>query len=393
MKGHVRKRGNKWCFVIDVGRDALTGERIQKWFSGFNKKVDAERSMIAKIKEINDGCYVEEIEETVEEFMQNWLLNKKNTVRPGTWKSYSWLINTHLTPHLGKLKVINLKPIHLNNLYNQKLASSISNNSIKKLHSLIKDALDEGIGYGSLSKNVAKAVTPPRVKKVKFEVWNEDQLAFFLKHAKASRFYVAFELAVSTGMRIGEILGLRWKDIDLCNKKISVRQAYTKAESGYDFHEPKTASGERSIALFENTVSLLTDHQKAQELEKNLNSNFYDDHGLVIQTHIGTPVNPRNLSREYYKILSIIEKENVKKKEQGEDFIELPRIRFHDLRHTHATILLKRGVHPKIVQERLGHSSISITLDTYSHVLPGLQEAALKSLGQSILGETNKKDD
>lgn len=375
MKGHVRKRGKKWCFVLDIGRDEK-GERKQKWFSGYEKERDAERAMIEKIKEINDGAFVEESDETIAEFMENWLTNKKNQVRPGTWKSYSWLINTHLIPHLGKVKVFQLKPRHLNDLYNQKLLNTISANSIKKLHGLIKDALDEGIGFGDISKNVANAVTPPRVKKVKFEVWNEAQLKVFLESAKSNRFYVVFDLAASTGMRIGEILGLRWKDVDLEVGKVSIRQAYTKAHSGYEFHEPKTASGERSVALFPDTIELLRKHQSEQEREKNENQPIYNDHGLVIQTHIGTPVSPRNLSREYYKIL---------------EKLDLPKIRFHDLRHTHASILLKRGVHAKIVQERLGHSSITITLDTYSHVLPGLQEAALKSLGGSIIGDDDDK--
>jgi len=375
MKGHVRKRGNKWCFVVELGRDEY-GNRKQKWFSGFDKEKDAERAMIATIKEINDGTFIEETDETLEQFMKNWLQNKKNQVRPGTWKSYAWLINTHLIPHLGKVKIFQLKPRHLNDLYNQKLLNAISANSIKKLHGLIKDALDEGIGFGDISKNVANAVTPPRVKKVKFEVWDEQNLKMFLETAKQNRFYVAFELAASTGMRVGEILGLRWRDVDLGEAKLSIRQAYTKAESGYEFHEPKTSSGERSVALFPGTVELLKRHRQAQDTEKERNKAFYDDHGLVIQTHIGTPVSPRNLSREYYKIL---------------DKLNIPRIRFHDLRHTHATLLLKRGVHAKIVQERLGHSSITITLDTYSHVLPGLQEAALKSLGGTIFSEDGEE--
>ncbi|SEU32588.1 site-specific integrase [Paenibacillus sp. NFR01] len=378
MRGHVRKRGNKWCFVLDVGRNELTGERTQKWFSGYEKKEEAERAMIATIKDLNDGTYVEDTGESFGEFMENWLLNKKNQVRPGSWKSYSWLVNTHLIPHLGKIQLSKLKPIHLNNLYNQKLLPIISANSIKKLHGLVKAALDEGMGWGIVARNVAVAVTPPRVKKVKFEVWDEDQLGTFLEAAKHNRFYIAFELAASTGMRVGEILGLRWRDVDLERKTISVRQAFTKAEKGHDFHEPKTSSGERSIALFLDTVEALTFHFEDQIVEKEKQDDHYFDHGLVVQTHIGTPVNPRNLARAYYAILNSL---------------DLPRIRFHDLRHTHATILLKRGVHPKIVQERLGHSSIQITLDTYSHVLPGLQEAALLTLGGSILGKNDTSTD
>ena len=156
---------------------------------------------------------------------------------------------------------------------------------------------------------------------------------------------------------------------------ISVRQAYTLAEVGHDFDDTKNDSSVRSIALFDNTVKLLEDHFIKQEAKRN-KTKYYCDSGLVIQSNIGTPVGPRNLMRNYYKILNQIQKEH-------SDF---PRIRFHDLRHTHATLLLKAGIHPKIVQERLGHSSINVTLDTYSHVLPNLQKAVLNNIGESILG-------
>ncbi|MNW49998.1 putative prophage phiRv2 integrase [compost metagenome] len=176
-------------------------------------------------------------------------------------------------------------------------------------------------------------------------------------------------------MRQSEILALRRVDTDLRAKTISVRQAYTLSETGHDFDDTKNDSSIRSVALFANTVKLLEDHFNKQEEIRRTNHN-YRDSGLVIQTNIGTPVGPRNLMRNYYKILDQIQKEHPK----------FPRIRFHDLRHTHATLLLKAGIHPKIVQERLGHSSINVTLDTYSHVLPNLQEAVLNSIGDSILG-------
>lgn len=187
-------------------------------------------------------------------------------------------------------------------------------------------------------------------------------------------------------MRQSEILAVRRKDVDLTKNMLSVRQAYTLAEVGHDFDDTKNDSSQRSIALFKNTVDMLENH--FIDIDKLAKDNpLYNDSGLVVQSGIGTPVNPRNLMRNYYAIIEKIQKEQEKLKDSGEPYIDLPRIRFHDLRHTHATLLLKAGIHPKIVQERLGHSSINVTLDTYSHVLPNLQEAVLKNIGDSITGD------
>lgn len=208
-----------------------------------------------------------------------------------------------------------------------------------------------------------------------FEVLDEHQLKIFLDAALNDQYYLAFELATSTGMRQSEILGTSWKDTDLKTKTISVRTAYTLDEEGYTLDDTKSDGSVRPIALFEDTVRLLTS-EKEIRAKVIANNEFYKDSGLVVQTSVGTPVGPRLLMRHFYRILNQIRKEHP----------TFPKIRFHDLRHTHATLLLKAGVHPKIVQERLGHSSINITLDTYSHVLPNLQEAVLRGIGDSILG-------
>jgi integrase len=237
------------------------------------------------------------------------------------------------------------------------------------------DALNRAVTWGEITINTASTVALPQGKKTKFQVWDEQQLKIFLDTAAEDQYYVAFELAASTGMRQSEILAVSWRDTDLNTKTISVRQAYTLAEKGHSMDDTKNDSSVRSIALFESTVRLLKDQKEKRCLElKNNKSN--KDSGLVVQTSVGTPVGPRLLMRHYYRILKQITAE----------YPTFPNIRFHDLRHTHATLLLKAGVHPKIVQERLGHSSINVTLDTYSHVLPNLQEAVLRGIGDSILG-------
>ncbi|BFH66202.1 site-specific integrase [Paenibacillus dendritiformis] len=378
MRGHIAKKGNKYYIVIDMDRDEVTGKRKQKWLSGYDKKREAERALPSILSAFIDGSYVEPTKKTFGEIMGKWLQDKKTSVKHGTWKSYKWLVETHITPKLGRVQMTKLKPEHLHTFYHETLLQKekLSVGTIKKAHVLIMDALNRAVTWGEISRNVAETVELPQGKKAKFEVWNEQQLKIFLETAKNDQYYMAFELAASTGMRQSEILALRRVDVDLRTKTASVRQAYTIAEEGHDFDDTKNDSSIRSIALFANTVLLLKTHFQRQENEMSENK-LYKDSGLVIQTSVGTPLSPRNLMRNYYRILDKI----------TEKYSDFPKIRFHDLRHTHATLLLKAGIHPKIVQERLGHSSINVTLDTYSHVLPNLQEAVLKNIGDSILGD------
>lgn len=379
MRGHVAQKGKKYYIVVDM-HDEVTNKRRRKWISGpnggFDKKRDAERALPDILKSLNNDTYVEPTNKTFGEIMETWLQDKKTSVKHGTWKSYEWLVHTHITPNLGTVKVTKLKPQHLHDLYHKILLPKLAVGSIKKVHVIILDALNRAVIWGLVSQNVAQFVSLPQGKKKKFEVWNEQQLKLFLDEAQSDQYYTAFELAASTGMRQSEILALRRVDVDLPRKMISVRQAYTLAERGHDFDDTKNDSSVRSIALFANTVELLEKHLEKQERERSSNK-LYKDSGLVIQTSAGTPLGPRNLMRHYYRII-----DNIQKKVP-----DFPRIRFHDLRHTHATLLLKAGIHPKIVQERLGHSSINVTLDTYSHVLPNLQEAVLNNIGDSILGK------
>lgn len=375
MRGHIAKKGNKYYIVIDLDKDEVTGKRKQKWLSGYDRKRDAERALPGVLSDFIKGTFVEPSKITFGEIMETWLKDKKTSVKHGTWKSYEWLVYKHIIPNLGKVQMTKLKPKHFHDFYHKTLLAKLAVGSIKKAHVIIMDALDRAVTWGEIVQNVARSVELPQGKKAKFEVWNEKQLKLFLDTAAHNQYYIAFELAASTGMRQSEILALRRIDVDLNIRSISVRQAYTIAEVGHDFDDTKNDSSIRSIALFANTVQMLQDHFEKQRIEKETNK-FYTDSGLVVQTSVGTPLGPRNLMRNYYSILDTIIKEHP----------DFPRIRFHDLRHTHATLLLKAGIHPKIVQERLGHSSINVTLDTYSHVLPNLQEAVLNTIGDSILG-------
>ncbi|MGG3839703.1 site-specific integrase [Paenibacillus thiaminolyticus] len=387
MRGHIASKWGKYYIVVDMTDES--GKRKRKWFSGpdksgYLKKRDAEKALPEILNSINKGTYVETKKDlTLGTIMEEWLEDKKTEVKHGTWKSYAWLVNNHIIPKLGKTQMAKLKPEHLHKFYHETLLkeAKLSVGSIKKIHVILMDALNRAVQWGKISQNVATVVKLPQGKKAKFQVWNEEHLRIFLEAAADDQYFMAFELAASTGMRKSEILGLAREDVDLTTKIVSVRQAYTLAEDGYDLDDTKNDSSIRSIALFPKTVELLEQHLEKQQAEQNTLKHLYDDHGLVIQTTKGTPVNQRNLMRNYYRIIKKIQKVHP----------DFPKIRFHDLRHTHATLLLKAGIHPKIVQERLGHSSINVTLDTYSHVLPNLQEAVLRNVGDSITGQQNEE--
>jgi len=367
MKGHVRKRGSKWSFIIDLGRDEVTGKRNQKWFSGYKTKKEAEKAMTEKLNEVNNGTYIEPSNILFSEYMNEWLKDKRNQVRLTTYETYNWLTNNHIIPNLGKYKLMDIKPIHIQKLYTS-LKNTLSDEVILKIHTMIKDALTRAEKWNMINKNPAALVDSPTFSKKEIVVWNEEEIRRFLDVARYDRLYIAFLLAITTGMRKGEILGLRWKDIDFNKSYLSIRKTYTKHNQ---FQEPKTKSSQRSVALPHETLEALKQQKKEIAKEKLILGPIYGDFDLVISTATGNPVSHRNLSRTWYRLL---------------DEADVKPIRFHDLRHTHATLMLKQGVHPKIVQERLGHSNIRITLDTYSHVLPGLQEQAAQQFGENLFG-------
>jgi len=398
VRGHIAKKGNKYYIVISL-KDEVTGKRKVKWLSGkngkgFDRKKDAEREMPEILASVMKGEFdpPSRTDETFGELMEQYLQSKKPTVRYNTWKAYAGLVRNNLIPHLGHIKPKKLQPEHFERLYHEVLAERLSVASIKKLHVLVCDALNRAMRKGKVLRNVAASVELPIRTSTKFVVWDEEQLEAFLNEAKSSQYYPIYHMAANTGMRQSELLGLGRNELDLDHRTVSVRQALTLDEDGYRPNDTKSVASVRAVALFPETVEVLRQHLDRQETQKAAAKEAgrqYDDHGMVFQTSTGRPISPRNLMRDFYLILDRLEK----KWQNGEISVRVPRIRFHDLRHTHATLLLKRGVHPKIVQERLGHSSITVTLDIYSHVLPNLQQAVLGSIGDSILGNKNTNTD
>lgn len=376
MKGQVRKRGNKWCFVIDIGRDPKTGKRRQKWFSGFKTKKEAERALAEKIAEINRGDYIEPSKITVREFFDMWLQDEvKPNRKTSTFDTYRSQLRTHVIPEIGKIPLNKLATIHIHRLLKSLLDKGVSPTTAKYNIRTVKVALTWAVKMQLIPKNPAANIeTSNRPSGSEIKVWTDNEVIQFLQEARGSKFYPAFYLAITTGMRIGELLGLKWSDVDLERGVISIRRTLQRTSEGLRLVEQtKTAQSRRLISISPSAVEVLKKYRIKQK-EEMIRYNYLDT-DLVFTSRNGKPIEPRNL-RDYFA--NIIKKAG------------LPPIRFHDLRHTHATLLLQQGVHPKIVSERLGHASIRITLDTYSHVIPSMQKEAADIFDQ-ILGGNNKR--
>jgi integrase len=230
--------------------------------------------------------------------------------------------------------------------------------------------LKTAVKWGLISRNVADAVDPPRTHNTEMNTWDEDSIISFLNTVKNTPYYALFHTALFTGMRRSELLALRWQDIDLIYSQISVSRGLHQLNDGsYIFTQPKSAKSQRTIALSPSAILVLNEHHEKQKLERMLQGISLTDNDLVFSHPDGKPMRPNTVSRAWTILAA---------------HAGLKVIRFHDARHSHASLMLKQGAHPKIVQERLGHSTIAITLDTYSHVAPGLQEAAAKRFDDAL---------
>lgn len=385
MTGHVRKKVTsvkdkknvRWYPVIELER-GTDGKRRQKYLQGFDTKKEANECLTQTLSEWNKNGYATIEDQTFGEYMIGWLQYKSTQVRPGTLRQYAWLVNYHAIPSLGSMKLTKIRPAHLEDFYAELQAQEgISSRSILHLHRVIHQALDRAVAREQVFRNVAAVVKPPRPEDVEMQVWNEDQLGQFLSHSIHSRYAIAYRVLSATGMRPGELLGLRWQDVDLERGKIMVTRSLSYTGKGYAIESPKTAAGKRSIDLPPSVTEALEQHKKKRATERILAGETWSvNEDLVICTSVGTPVLQHNLRSLFLRLSRLA---------------GLPRIRLYDLRHTHATILLAHGVHPKIVQERLGHSDITVTLNTYSHVIPGLQAAAALTIDSIFADKAVRK--
>ncbi len=373
MRGSIIKRGSGYSYVLSLGRDETTGRKKQKWVSGFRTKREAEAALTEALGRVQSGQFADPGRMTVAEFVEHWLESVAPSLRDSTASSYRQVCRTWILPHLGRVRLASLTPGHLNQLYaalakdGGRKGKPLSVRSVRYTHTIIGKALGDAVAWGLLARNPASSAKPPRAVRTDMAVWDVTQVKTFLAAVTGDRLYALWLLLITTGLRRGEAAGLRWEDIDLDARRLAVRRALISVEYKVRVSEPKTARGRRTVALDDLTVDALRAHQDRQTKDIEAGGELVERTGYVFVREDGHPYHPERISQMFVEL--------TKK-------AELPPIRLHDLRHTAATMALAAGVHPKVVQERLGHANINITLDTYSHVVEGMQdEAAAKVAG------------
>jgi integrase len=357
-EGSVFKRGNRWVAQVGSGKNRET-----KYFET-QKDANAWRHTI--IEQRRQGLVFAGSKVSLSKFLDEWLVVAKTSVRPNTYQQYSQVVHQHINPVLGEIVLRDLRPDHVQSLYTNKLANGVSPNTTRMIHAVIHRALNHALKLGLVYRNVADSVTRPKVVRKEMKTLNDYQVRQLIQVAESEQMRLLLWVAVVTGLRQGELLGLKWSDLDWTSRRIQVqRQVQRRKGDGLVFCEPKSASGRRVIVLGKSTIEKLREYKNNQLKERILLGEKWQDYDLIFPSPIGTPLDPSNVLKAYKDCL----------KRAG-----LPNLRFHDLRHSAATLMLQQGVNPKIVSERLGHSDISLTLNTYSHVLPPMQEEAAEKM-------------
>lgn len=360
MKGSIQKyktkQGVRYRYTVDVNQD---GVRKQKKKSGFLRKKDAEEDLRKLLIEVDKGAYIEPSKETFASYIDYWFkAHYIKRIKASTQSSRNYLLEKHLireNPFAEKqLSKVTVEDI--DSLYNLKLDEGYSTSYIRKMHHILTLAFTQAVRWKKVMHNPAVSADPPSVRTKEVAIWSKEEIHLFLETCRKERLYIAFLLAIYTGMRRGEILGLKWNDIDFRSNSLQVNRtlSYVQGE-GYLFTTPKTTRSKRKIPLSNLVIAELKEHRRNQEVQKKVTGEMYQDQDLVVCTGNGSAQDPRNLLRVTNRII----------KQAG-----VRAIRFHDLRHTHASILLSEGVDLVKVSARMGHTSPKTTLEIYAHLVP-----------------------
>ncbi|MDQ3651106.1 MAG: site-specific integrase [Acidobacteriota bacterium] len=372
-----KKRDGVFLVSVFLGRDANSKRQYHyKQIKG--TKSDAQTYLNDILHAQDTGTFVQPIALTLNEYLTKWLATAaRPRVSERTHEGYAYLLNRHIQPELGQRKLPDVRPLHIQKLYADMQECGLSARTVRYLHAVLSSALKQAVRWGMLARNPAELVDLPRQARKEMQALSPKDATEFLKAAAEDRWGVLFAFALATGMRPEEYLGLQWKDVDLERGVVIVRRAliWRSTGGGWYFGEPKTARSRRSIPLPASTLRALTEHRRQQAAERLKAGAAYQQNDLVFATPEGGPLASRNLKRRHFR--PILERAKLPK-----DF------RLYDLRHSCATLLLAAGEHPKVVSERLGHASITLTLDVYSHVLPTMQEAASQKLESLLYGKT-----
>ncbi|ESY51588.1 MULTISPECIES: site-specific integrase [unclassified Mesorhizobium] len=390
MKGHLRERSpGHWAIVLDIGeRDPKTGKKKRKWHSFNGTKREADNECSRLITALTQGQYVEPTKQTLGQFFEEWLTFIRPSVAPKTHERYAEICRKGLGPLIGDVILSKLKTDRIDAAFSTALTAPrmdhrkkkneepskalppLSPRTVHHYRRVLVKALGQAVTWDRLSRNPALATTPPKVERKRVTAYDAVQTAILLDTLRPTRMFVPILLAVTCGLRRGEILALRWRHLELGenSRQMSIQESAEQTNEGVRYKEPKSGRA-RTVALSASTVAELKAH-RARQAEEQLRLGIRPDADSFVVAQVdGQPLQPRSLTHEWVRVLAKT---------------SLPRIRFHDLRHTHATQMLSAGVHPKIASERLGHSNIGITLDLYSHVMPGMQADAAEQVDVAL---------
>ena len=354
----------RWCGRYFV--ELPDGRKKRKALYG-NSRNEVTNKLAQALAKRDDGVLFDDEGQSLGEYIEWWLTtSKRGRVKATTYESYAREVRKHIIPGLGRIRLKSLSPAHLQSYYSSKCESGLAPRTVHYHHTLLHQALKKAVKWGYVRRNVAAVVDPPKVQKKEMNPLSAAQVKALLEAAKGDRLEAFYLLAVSTGMRLGELQALKWADIDLRERTLSVNRTLSATKGGPVFGPPKTPRSRRKIFLSRKSVEALRRHRERQATEKEALGDRWHDEDLVFCSVVGTPLSRHNLGSRSFKPL--LRRAN------------LPNIRFHELRHTCATLLLSKNVHPKLVQELLGHASISTTLDTYSHVLCGMSRVVADTM-------------
>lgn len=388
MRGSIQKKGKRWYAVVYDGVNPATGQYRRRWVPAGTRRGDAEKLLADLVKRSHQGETVVSEKLTLGEYLTTrWLPVQEARLRRSTYDSYRRSIELHVIPALGerlldKLTVEDVDVFYATLLKNGRKKKSpgekggargLAPKSVHNIHVMLNKALSDAARKGTVVRNVVALADAPSLqarKRPEVKAWEVDQLVRFLDAIDAHRMAPAFYLAAHTGMRRGEVLGLRWCDLDLDAGRVSVRQALVSVGYEASISDVKTGTSRRTIDIDEGVVQVLRDWYKARMEERVGVEPAADD--LVFVKADSSSMHPDIFSQLFDRTVAKI---------------DVPAISLHDLRHTHATLLLKAGVHVKVVSERLGHANVAFTMNVYQHVLPGMQAEAADTFSKLVHNE------
>jgi integrase len=367
-EGGITRHKKSGLFMARYTVQTVAGPKRKTLYGKTRSEVAAKLSKALADRE--GGLTYDAGKQTVEEYLARWLSNSvRDTVRQRTYERYESIARVHLVPAIGKVKLKALTPDHVRGVYREKLDGGLAPRTVLHIHRTLSKALKQATDDGLIPRNAAAPVKPPRPRREEIRPLNGEQVQALFEAAREDRLEALYVAAVTAGLRRGELQGLKWEDLDLEGGTLQVRRTLSEPRGGYIFEAPKSGKG-RNIRLTQRATAALRDHRRRQLEERMERGGLWQDNGLVFPSSVGTPLSGGNLNRAFKALL--------KRAMLSQSF------RFHDQRHTCATLLLQQGVNPKFVQELLGHADISLTLNVYSHVLPDMGDIAAGAMDAAL---------